>query len=92
MQVFDNIFHWIFHWCLLDSMDTADLSDSVSPSSPLPNAGGDTEAGLDLFRLGMSLQTLILQMFMDNCHRNLNFKLVPVVFMRGPSAEEATLV
>ena len=36
-------------------MDTADLSDSISPSSPLPNAGDDTEAGLDLFQAGHEL-------------------------------------
>ena len=38
-------------------MDTADLSESASPSSPLHNAGGDTEAGavLDLFQAGHEL-------------------------------------
>ena len=57
LQTFDTIFHWIFHWCLLDFMDTADLSESASPSSPLHNAGGDTEAGavLDLFQAGHEL-------------------------------------
>ena len=38
-------------------MDSADLSESASPSSPLHNAGDDTEAGavLDLFQAGHEL-------------------------------------
>ena len=67
----------------------------VIPLRPLlrfPMRGTTQKRVWTFFRQGMSLQTLIQQMFMDNCHWNHNFKLVPVVFMRGPSAEKVTLL
>ena len=76
-------------------MDTADLSESASPSSPLHNAGGDTEAEgvFDLFQAGHELADIdtadVQEQFQQESH-HLQFDDSGLVTV--PNAEEATLI